>query len=150
MNDKCNHCPLLNKDKECAGQKTAKLCDYTNPEHKLYNVNYISMLNGEPVVRPVSIINKIINYTKSTINHAANDFEETPPEIIKERRSICSGCPMLIIEKDECGACGCPIEKKIRRASEPCPLPIPKWLAVPKVIIQTPPPPSTGGCGCGK
>jgi hypothetical protein len=51
-----------------------------------------------------------------------------PPEVLEARRSECETCENLL--NGRCKLCGCPYEKKIRLATEECPMVPPKWHRV--------------------
>jgi len=58
-------------------------------------------------------------------------------ETFRARAKLCYECTHavpclgLIGRKCQCEKCGCVIREKIQRAAESCPLPEPRWKAVP-------------------
>jgi hypothetical protein len=50
-----------------------------------------------------------------------------PTEVLEERRAECKSCDQLV--NDRCKLCGCFYEKKIRLATESCPMNPPRWSA---------------------
>ena len=73
----------------------------------------------------MDIISKAIHYGEAVVKHALDGFTNVPEDVEKDRLSTCLACPLLI--KGECGICGCPVETKVKWASESCPAHPSKW-----------------------
>jgi hypothetical protein len=82
------------------------------------------------------IIEKAINYTKSTIKHIKGGMVEADEGLKRIRLQTCESCDQLTNERS-CRACGCPVEAKASRKSEACPL------------LKWPGDAERGNCGCG-
>jgi glycosyltransferase involved in cell wall biosynthesis len=69
-----------------------------------------------------SLIQQGVNFTKSTARHAANGFRKASKEVQDERLAICEACPSEQFRASDrrCADCGCPVDEKVKRASEPC------------------------------
>jgi ubiquinone/menaquinone biosynthesis C-methylase UbiE len=80
------------------------------------------------------LIQKGINYTKSTATWLANGKHTTSEAQVAQRLAICEACPSLIRESMTCAECGCPLANKAARNTSPgqsdCPLG--KWPALSK------------------
>jgi len=73
----------------------------------------------------MDIISKAIHYGEAVIKHAIDGFTNVPEDVEKERLDTCLSCPLLV--KGECGICGCPVESKVKWASESCPAHPSRW-----------------------
>ena len=73
----------------------------------------------------MDIVSKAIHYGEAVVKHALDGFTHAPEDVQKERLDTCLSCPLLI--KGECGVCGCPVEVKVKWASESCPATPSKW-----------------------
>lgn len=71
------------------------------------------------------IIGKAINYTTAKIAHVAAGSPIASESEQKYRLEICASCPLL--QEGICLKCGCPVEEKVKLATEKCPLEPPKW-----------------------
>lgn len=92
-----------------------------------------TLKNSDP-----GILQKAVNLTKSTVNHALDGFAKASPQLKRIRLEVCNMCDQLTPERT-CRACGCPVEDKADRRSEKCPLA--KWPG----DADAP-----SGCGCRK
>lgn len=55
-------------------------------------------------------------------NAASGVDQDVPEEVLTSRRSICEGCPSLILPTKNCKECGCFIKAKTKFRQESCPL----------------------------
>ncbi len=68
------------------------------------------------------------NFLASTTKHIANGGKLALPTVQEQRLAICKSnggaCPanMRIIDKNACSVCGCPLDEKVKRPLDVCPL----------------------------
>jgi hypothetical protein len=68
---------------------------------------------------------KVVNYTKSTVKHVLTGMPKTAPDASRVRLELCNACPEMNKADRTCNQCGCPVDAKVARAGEKCP--IGKW-----------------------
>lgn len=66
-------------------------------------------------------MNKVVNFSKAVVKHAADGFREVDDKTQQYRLSICGQCEHLDTKRD-CNLCGCPVDRKTKWASEQCPV----------------------------
>jgi hypothetical protein len=148
----CSNCPVPGGC-TCPGERTKHLCALVDPKSPSYNPSYRKVIldrSGckEPTpqrerMRPLvvgveppppvpatesptsfpSLPQQAWNFTKAVTRHVVNHLRNVSETVRSERMAICQACPEL--RDGKCQLCSCPLEKKIRWASEFCP--IGKW-----------------------
>lgn len=69
---------------------------------------------------------QLSNLTASVVGHLANGAKHVSPEVLEERKAICTACPHLTAER-RCAKCGCYVDVKASWESERCPDDPPRW-----------------------
>lgn len=88
-----------------------------------------------------SMVRKAANFAVAAAKHVAAGRPMATDEQVAERFAICQACPKFIEKGEgvgECSMCGCGLRavgveglSKLRWATEQCPLPKPRWKALP-------------------
>lgn len=121
------------------------LCDKIPPKGIEYSPAYCRkcwLYHNDPVYKRFwdgpSLIEMAANYTMSTAKWIAAGCPATQEKVREGRIVQCNKCFRLERETRKCLECGCPVDEKVDRATDGCPLGL--WPGeIPK-----------GGCGgCG-
>lgn len=129
MKNDCNH----------SGDFTAEqiircsACRYASEKVKWCGKYGIEILLPGEVGLP-SMPRMAVNYAVDTAAHVANGCKKRSDSGIATIRATCKKCDNNIYHKDKikCRLCGCPIDKKIERASSRCP--IGRWVPEKELI----------------
>lgn len=70
-------------------------------------------------VKPPGALRQALNFAKAVTRHALNGSAPASDEVFAARVELCVVCPLRYA--DQCGECGCPVEKKASWESEACP-----------------------------
>lgn len=163
---KCNNCPLKDSNLQCIVEITGHTpyCDKTNQNHPEYDERMVDSVvkNSKDIVKNMKsdglggfaykqpaappLIGKIMNYGEAMARHIFTGSHIVKDEVQKTRLNMCESCELYFDrEKRVCNheKCGCPVDKKVKWASESCP--IDRWGTEKDLTSY-----SNSDCGCGQ